>query len=145
MGEIAGHLMQFVDPSCCTVACWQTWPMESQQDALLIGLGFRKIGLLFLWWKLTESGKDAFGGGLAGTRANSEPCFLWRMGRPLKRASASERQDIEDVQRAHSQKPPEARRRLERMFPIEDRIELYARERVAGWAQWGSEVPDAAE
>lgn len=140
MGQIAWHIESFANPKQCTLAAWQTWPMEEHQDALFRGLGFRKIGLLFLWEKLTVNGKEHFGGGLAGTRANTEPCFLWRRGPALRRWSASEREIIRDVVREHSAKPPEARARLSRLFRIRDRIELYAREQLNGWDVWGNQV-----
>lgn len=125
----------------CNLALWQTWPMEREQDDLLSGLGWKKIGLLFIWVKTTATGREAFGGGLAGTRANTEPCFLWRRGRGLKRASAGEREILVAPQRAHSAKPDEARERLERLYPVEDRIELFARGAAPyGWDVYGDQV-----
>jgi N6-adenosine-specific RNA methylase IME4 len=48
----------------------------------------------------------------------------------------------------HSAKPPEIRQALEKMYPTfgqDDRIELFARGKIPGWAVWGSEaVPDDA-
>ena len=44
----------------------------------------------------------------------------------------------------HSAKPPEVRKAIERMYPDFDektRLELFARERCAGWSSWGNEVP----
>jgi N6-adenosine-specific RNA methylase IME4 len=40
---------------------------------------------------------------------------------------------------SHSAKPPEMRRMIERISPLE-RIELFARERVPGWDAFGNEV-----
>ncbi len=143
MAEIAMHIE--VDgkpnPDGCTMACWQTWPMEREQDALLEGLGWKKITILFLWIKTTVNGKEHFGGGLAGTRANTEPCFLWRRGKALKRASASVRQLIFAPVTEHSAKPPEARTRLEKLYGEVPRIELYARDRTPGWEVWGDQLP----
>lgn len=152
-GEIAAHIERYAHPKQCTVAAWETWPLEEAIDAFLRGLGFRKVGLLFLWIKTTDDGAvlphpppgrihvreytEAFGGGLAGTRGNTEPCFLWRRGHPLRRHSASEREPIFAPVREHSRKPIEARERLERLWPIEDRIELYATGRVRGWRTFG--------
>lgn len=39
----------------------------------------------------------------------------------------------------HSEKPAEMRRRIEAMYPDLPRVELFARERVDGWACWGNE------
>lgn len=40
----------------------------------------------------------------------------------------------------HSQKPEEARVRLERLFGEVSRVELFARSRRPGWEAWGNEV-----
>lgn len=40
----------------------------------------------------------------------------------------------------HSAKPEEVRYRIERMFPEQPKIELFARREVAGWAVWGLDV-----
>jgi N6-adenosine-specific RNA methylase IME4 len=47
----------------------------------------------------------------------------------------------------HSAKPPQIREAIQRMYPDFDcrtRLELFARERFAGWDAWGNEVPGAA-
>ena len=44
----------------------------------------------------------------------------------------------------HSAKPEEVRKAIERMYPDFDeksRLELFAREKVAGWTCWGNEIP----
>jgi len=40
----------------------------------------------------------------------------------------------------HSKKPDEIRKRIERMFPSQTKIELFAREKIKGWDVWGNEV-----
>lgn len=125
----------------CNLAIWQTWPLEREQDDLLHGMGWRKVGLLFIWIKTTTNGKEAVGGGLAGTRANTEPCFLWRRGNGVKRASAREREVLVAPAGRHSEKPAEARERLERLYPVGDRIELFCRGAAPiGWDAHGNEV-----
>jgi N6-adenosine-specific RNA methylase IME4 len=41
----------------------------------------------------------------------------------------------------HSEKPIEVLRAIEKMFPSQQRIELFARKKFPGWAVWGLEVP----
>ena len=44
--------------------------------------------------------------------------------------------------RRHSEKPPEVRDMLIRMFPdLTNRCELFARQRVVGWSGWGDQYP----
>lgn len=53
------------------------------------------------------------------------------------------RQDsvIEAPRRRHSEKPPEAQERIERMYPQATRVELFARRPRTGWVGWGNELP----
>ena len=45
------------------------------------------------------------------------------------------------IRQRHSQKPAEARLRVEQMFPaFSKRLELFAREESEGWDVWGNEV-----
>ena len=52
----------------------------------------------------------------------------------------SVRQLIVSSVRKHSQKPDETRTRIVELMGDLPRIELFAREKVAGWAAWGNEV-----
>jgi N6-adenosine-specific RNA methylase IME4 len=45
----------------------------------------------------------------------------------------------------HSEKPDEARIRLERLFGDVRRVELFARSRREGWAAWGNQVESTIE
>lgn len=40
----------------------------------------------------------------------------------------------------HSQKPEEARRRIESLFGDQRRLEMFAREKHDGWDIWGNEL-----
>lgn len=157
MAEIAMHIEieGKPDPEGCYLACWQTWPMERAQDALLEGLGWKKITLLLLWLKVSKEGEPRMLGGHY-SRANTEPCFLWRRGcKGLpKVVDKGVRQVMRGVEsgwdpvivsqlQAHSRKPIEARHRLERIFGDVPRIELYARGRVPGWKVWGNQAVES--
>lgn len=47
---------------------------------------------------------------------------------------------ISGQQRAHSQKPDQAREIIDRYHPDAVKLEIFAREKVAGWDAWGLEV-----
>jgi N6-adenosine-specific RNA methylase IME4 len=47
---------------------------------------------------------------------------------------------INAPRRAHSEKPEEAHKIIERMYPHLDRCELFARQPRTGWVSWGNEV-----
>ncbi len=41
----------------------------------------------------------------------------------------------------HSEKPVQAAERIERMFPLLPKIELFARDARDGWMRWGNQAP----
>lgn len=101
-------------------------------------------------------GKRRIGGGF-WTRANTEFCLIGVRGKDHpKRVTKAIRQLIETDEEEkqliapnptdergkviHSAKPPEARERIVQLMGDElPRIELFARERVGGWAAWGDD------
>ncbi|MYB32360.1 MAG: hypothetical protein F4Y20_07535, partial [Acidobacteria bacterium] len=64
---------------------------------------------------------------------------------PTPRGARNERQLVRAERGSHSAKPEEVRRRIERMFPEQPKIELFARREVAGWTAWGLEIGAAPE
>ncbi|WP_261666912.1 MT-A70 family methyltransferase [Erwinia mallotivora] len=73
------------------------------------------------------------------TRANTEDLLIATCGTGLLRASASVKQVIFSCLGEHSEKPAEARYRLEQLYGDVRRIELFARISVAGWECWGDQ------
>lgn len=59
---------------------------------------------------------------------------------PSPRGSRNERQYIRQARTSHSEKPPQVRESITRMFPRHDKIELFARHCVDGWDSWGMGV-----
>jgi N6-adenosine-specific RNA methylase IME4 len=83
------------------------------------------------------------------TRANPEQCFLFTRKRDRENGIAGGGLPVKDkgVPRLivspvgrHSQKPEEARIRIERLFGDVRRVELFARSRRPGWEAWGNQV-----
>jgi len=84
------------------------------------------------------------------SRANTEPCMLYVRGRmPRKDAGVRQRIDIcpYDVPKdqRHSHKPPEYRRRIERLWPGRRYLEIFARpssitEEDTNWTFIGNEI-----
>ncbi len=135
---------------------WVTWPCLEDAFKVITAWGFTYKNCAFDWIKTTKDNNPAMGLG-HWSRGNSEPCLLATRGKP-KRVSADVRQPIIDdhftadeladhllaCQRgAHSVKPPETRDRIVKLLGDVPRIELFARQRVPGWAAWGNELPPA--
>jgi len=48
---------------------------------------------------------------------------------------------VQSIERTeHSEKPPRFREIIEQLYPNGGRIELFAREKVKGWKQWGNQI-----
>lgn len=70
-----------------------------------------------------------------------EPVLLGVRGRSLQlKKSRNVKQLVEAVRTTHSRKPNEVMERIVSLCGDVPRIELFARQRVAGWDAWGNEV-----
>ena len=101
--------------------------------------GFTFKTVAFVWIKQCRKSDGLFTGMGYWTRANAEICLLATRGRP-KRAARDVKQVILSHVERHSQKPEEARRRIEALMGDVPRIELFARASPPGWDVWGNEV-----
>lgn len=73
------------------------------------------------------------------TRANTEDLLIATRGKGLERQNASIKQVIYSPLGEHSQKPAEARYRLEQLYGDVSRIELFSRCAAPGWHHWGNQ------
>ena len=122
----------------CALFLWATDPSLPQALDVIASWGFIYKTVAFTWVKTTKDGAGFPIGCGYWTRANPEQCLLATRGRP-QRLLRSVRQLILAPRRLHSQKPDEARERIEALVPG-PHLELFARERRPGWDCWGSEV-----
>lgn len=141
---------------------WVTWPLLVEGLDTLRAWGFKYKTVGFVWIKLNKKFHDiflkwlklAFGSesrfldllekltffGMGNwTHANSEICLMGVKGKP-KRIDKSVRSVILSPIREHSQKPDEARERIEKLMGDVRRVELFARTRTPGWSVWGNDV-----
>ena len=118
---------------------WAVWPELPGALEVIASWGFEYKTAGFVWVKqVSETNPDPFTGMGYWTRANSEPCLLATRGSPQRDAK-----DVPQVIMApvgeHSQKPDEARSRIERLL-VGPYLELFGRDPVPGWTVWGNEV-----
>lgn len=115
----------------CLLFLWATSPHLDQAIELGKAWGFAWATVAFVWDKVRVN--PGF-----YTMSQCELCLVFRRGRiPLPRGARNERQLLRERRGRHSEKPDEARRRIERMFPTQRKIELFARTSTPGWAAWG--------
>ena len=75
------------------------------------------------------------------TLSYCELCLIFKRGRiPRPRGSRNEKQLIRTRRGAHSVKPVEVRQAIARMFPDQEKIELFARHKPKKWDVWGLDV-----
>lgn len=154
ISDIASLKVADVMSKDAVIFLWATWP--NLTDAIKAGeaWGFTYVTCAFDWVKRAPiSDKWHFGQGYY-TRANSEPCLLFKRGKPLPRKSKGVSQIIcdeypnglaggqvaliEPVQR-HSQKPRSTYKQIEKLFdgPY---LSIFERQLVKGWTCLGNEI-----
>lgn len=129
----------------CVLFLWITWPLLELSLEVISRWGFRYKTCAFAWLKANNRQMDLLQDELTAdmrlgywTRANSEVCLLATRGKP-KRLNADVRQGIIAPRREHSRKPDGIHERIERLV-AGPYLELFARQRRAGWHVWGNET-----
>ena len=106
------------------------------QEAIELGQkwGFEYITIAFVWDKQVVNVSYY-------TMSQIEICLVFKKGRiPKPRGARNIRQLVSEKRTRHSAKPAEVRNRITLMFPKQNKIELFARERVQGWDAVGNEI-----
>ena len=118
----------------CLLFMWTTNPHLSQAIELGKAWGFEYRTVAFVWDKMNHNpGKY--------TLSNCELCLLFKHGRiPNPRGARNIKQLIKSPRKKHSEKPTEVMEGIEKMFPDQKRIELFARKKVSGWSSWGLDI-----
>jgi N6-adenosine-specific RNA methylase IME4 len=127
----------------CALFLWTTHSHQFEAADLIRAWGFIPNTTAFVWIKRTTHGKVQFGMG-STTRSGSELCLLGKRRRPRRKdkgvREVIETEVIDARLGGHSQKPDEQYARIEALYdgPY---LELFARQRWAGWDAWGLEAP----
>ena len=128
----------------CALFLWVTMPCLLDGLSALEAWGFTYKTVAFVWVKQNRHADSLFWGMGYWTRSNVELCILATKGRP-RRVSAAVHQVIISRIEEHSRKPVEARNRIVQLMGDVSRIELFARQKTAGWDVWGNEVESDIE
>ena len=116
---------------------WATSPHLDQAIELGVAWGFQWATVAFVWDK--QRVNPGF-----YTMSQCELCLVFKRGRiPTPRGARNVRQLVSERRGRHSAKPIEVRRRIETMFPVQTKIELFARAPAPGWSAWGLEISRA--
>jgi len=120
---------------------WATMPFLPQALEVVKAWGFTYKTVAFTWVKLNKKSDSLFWGCGHYTRSNAELCLLGLRGKPERRSAAVHSVIMSRVGR-HSEKPAEARIRIEKLFGSCRRLEMFARTTAPGWDSWGLELLD---
>ena len=126
------------DNSVCLM--WVIDPMIEQGYQVMRAWGFIPKTVGFYWVKENMKSEGFFTGLGYYTRANPEQCILGVRGKGLPRKDKGVKRLIVAPRGRHSEKPEEARIRIERLFGDVSRVELFARSKRIGWDVFGNQV-----
>lgn len=128
----------------CALFLWVTFPCLLEGIEVLKAWGFTYKTVAFVWVKQNRKADSLFWGMGYWTRSNVEICLLGTKGRPKRKDAGIHQVIISNVEE-HSKKPQEVRERIIRLMGDVPRIELFAREKAAGFDVWGNEVESDIE
>ena len=131
-------------PSVCEPDCllfmWTSSPHFDQAIELMKAWGFSWATVGFVWNK--KKVNPGF-----YTMSQVEICIIGKRGKiPQPRGARNIRQYLCKERTKHSEKPLIVMQRIDRMFPTQRKLELFARKlpegviRDATWSVWGNEV-----
>ena len=118
----------------CLLFMWSSSPHLDQAIQLGTAWGFQWATVAFVW------DKQRLNPGFY-TMSQCELCLVFRRGNiPQPRGARNMRQLVQAKRTRHSEKPEAVRKRIEKMFPHQCKIELFARKQYQGWDAWGLEI-----
>ena len=118
----------------CLLFMWTTNPHLEQALELGKAWGFQYRTVAFIWDKMNHNPGQY-------TLSNCELCFVFKRGKiPTPRGARNIQQLIRSPRKEHSEKPIEVMRAIEKMFPNQERIELFARKKFESWSTWGLDI-----
>jgi N6-adenosine-specific RNA methylase IME4 len=137
--QLAQVRVQDICKQDCLLFMWTSSPHLAQAINLGEAWGFQYRTVAFVWDKMCHNpGKY--------TLSNCELCLVFKHGRiPLPRGARNVQQLVRAPRTRHSEKPDEVRNAIVRMWPTQDRIELFARDMPEGWDVWGLEAEEPAD
>lgn len=119
----------------CILFMWVVSPELDKCIEVGKAWGFEYITVGFVWYKQRSNVGNY-------TLPQCELCLIFKRGKiPIDRVrSPGTKQFLSEHSGKHSAKPIEIRKRIEGLFPLSNKIELFARDTADGWDSFGNEV-----
>jgi N6-adenosine-specific RNA methylase IME4 len=123
----------------CLLFMWTTSPHLTQAIQLGETWGFQYRTVAFIWNKMVHNPGQY-------TLSNCELVLVFKRGRiPTPRGARNIQQLFNIPRGKHSEKPIEIADAIEKMFPDQKKMELFARRKKKGWTIWGLEALQSLE
>lgn len=120
----------------CLLFMWTTGPQLANAISLGEAWGFDYKTVGFVWDKMVHNPGQY-------TLSQTEQVLIFKKGRiPKPRGARNMRQFLQVKRGKHSEKPEEVAERIYKMFPEQQKIELFSRKKRDGWDSWGLDVMD---
>lgn len=120
----------------CILFMWTTGPQMANSIELGEAWGFEYKTVAFVWDKMVHNPGRY-------TLSQTEFVLAFKKGKfPQPRGARNVRQMVAIHRGDHSVKPVDVIEGITKMFPEQDKIELFARNNYIGWDNWGLEIPD---
>ena len=121
----------------CLLFLWTTGPQLANSIELGNAWGFEYKTVAFVWDKMIHNPGRY-------TLSQTEFCLVFKKGKiPSPRGARNIRQLVSVPRGQHSEKPEIVIDGITKMFPTQEKIELFARKNYLGWDNWGLEIPDS--
>lgn len=128
--------VQDIADTNCILFMWTTGPQLANSIQLGEAWGFEYKTVAFVWDKMVHNPGRY-------TLSQTEFVLAFKKGNfPAPRGARNVRQLLQVHRGKHSEKPIEVIDGITKMFPLQDKIELFARKNYNGWDNWGLEIPD---
>lgn len=119
----------------CILFMWTTGPQFANSIELGQAWGFQYKTVAFVWDKQVHNPGRY-------TLSQTEFVLAFKKGRfPTPRGARNIRQLVSIRRGKHSEKPEIIVDGISKMFPTQQKIELFARKNFIGWDNWGLEIP----
>lgn len=121
----------------CLLFMWTTGPQLGNAVELGKAWGFEYKTVAFVWDKMVHNPGRY-------TLSQTEFVLAFKKGKfPTPRGARNVRQMLSVHRGKHSEKPIEVIDGITKMFPSQEKIELFARNNYIGWDNWGLEIPES--
>ena len=121
----------------CILFMWTTGPQMENAIKLGTAWGFEYKTVAFVWDKMVHNPGRY-------TLSQTEFVLAFKTGKfPTPRGARNIRQLLSVHRGEHSVKPYQVIEGITKMFPQQNKIELFARNNYEGWDNWGLEIPDS--